>query len=141
MRTKTNVASLGDALLLLHYFPYKDKRWERKTTVHNKIEPNLQEICFDGQKHNSLFLWGTTTGIKEIQITKEKSGSMLYFVSRKIKTKEELYKYSHFILTKVWSSKSPFVISDTETVEIYRLTQANKKLIETNWGWVPLEDN
>jgi hypothetical protein len=132
-RIKNNVASLGDALLYHYFLPYKNERREGKTQIHIE-EADLQKIDFDGQHVNSLILWGTATGLRKIEIPKEKTGSALDFISREIKTEEELVKFSHFIVKKGWCSKPPYVYSDITTVDVYRLTQSNKNLITVNWS-------
>lgn len=140
MKSLGNVAKIGDAALAILFPPCKDKMWERRTQIH-KDEADLQKIDFDGQHVNSLTLWGIATGLKEIKIAKEKSGSALYFISREIKTEEELEKFSHFIVRKGWCNKAPYVNTDIVTIDVYRLTQSNKKLININWSWIELEDN
>ena len=81
MKILGNVAKIGDAALASLFPNFKDERWERRTQIH-KDEADLQKIDFDGQRANFLILWGIATGLREIKIPKEKTGSSLYFISR-----------------------------------------------------------
>lgn len=138
MKILGNEAKIGDAALLSFFKPYKNNRWERKTTLH-KEEVDLQKLHpLDGQKADFLKLWGISPGLKDIDIPRLEKGSILDFISKNINTVEEIGKFSHFVIIREWSGKAPYVFPDTETVEIYRLSPSCKKLIMINWDWLEI---
>jgi hypothetical protein len=137
MKFLGNPAKIGDAALLIYFPSKREERWQTRTSLH-KEDADLQKIDLDWQKVNTLYMWGIGTGLVKIEILRYKFGSALDFISRQIKTEQDLEKFSHFVVIRgCISSETP---RDLTTVDIYRLTQSNKKLININWSWIKLED-
>ena len=123
----SNPARIGDAALATIYKSCQEKNWTREVTF-SKSEPALSEIFLNGQHKNSLKLWGIEPGLVTVEIANFEQGSMAKFLSKI--DREKLKKFSHVILIQSWSSKAPYVYSDSETVQVYRLTPYGRMVID-----------
>lgn len=121
-----NPARVGDAALSLIYKPFQNENWKRELSI-TTHEPELDQIHVDGQKRNSLKLWGMENGLVSVEIGKYESGSIIDLLGKKIKW-EELHNFSHVILIQEHCRTTP-TFSDGDRVTTYRLTPHAKMII------------
>lgn len=126
-----NPAKVGDAALSLIFKSHKSKNWETKVSI-SKEDVRLG-VIMDGQCKNYLKLWGIEPGLVSVEIKKEEQGSIAELLNKKFRA-EDLERFSHIIIIVDWCSTVPYVQTDSETVDIYRLTPHAKMIIGAqNW--------
>lgn len=131
MKKLGNKAKICEAALQ-HYFlstAQECESWKREVTIHKeKINLNM---WFGTQVSMRVKLWGIPTVFVEIKMKED--GEVGRLLAQNMK--EDWGKYSNIIIIHNLCSKPPYVDSDLQRIEIYRITPSLTKTLDIWRSW------